>query len=164
MEIKKRISDQTKSILVRIWFAGIVCFFIAWTPIGGGQAESEVFLIQMIILLSFGLFITNIVIVNPIIRGMFKTRLDKPTYYSQPVFIRSGKHILQLFIMGLITTLIWLTYVLFNTLLLFIGFSNTTGRPLLMLEPITFGILYGFYYYAFERITNKIFPKGSIKS
>lgn len=161
MPDKKRLSDQTKSVLVRMWFAGMVCFFIAWTPIGGGQAETNAFLFQMIILLSLGLFLTNLTIVNPVIRGMFKTKLDRKAYYGQNVLIRSGKHLLHLFLMGGIVTIIWLSYVVINIVLAYMGLSSTTGRPIIMLEPITFGILYGFYYYLIESITYKYLPKGS---
>ena len=161
MPEKKRLSDQTKSVLVRMWFAGMVCFFIAWTPIGGGQAETNAFIIQMIILLSLGLFLTNLTIVNPVIRGMFKTKLDRKVYYSQNVLIRSGKHLLHLSMMAGIVTIIWLSYVVINVVLAFMGLSSTTGRPIIMLEPITFGILYGFYYCMIESVTYKYLPKGS---
>ncbi len=154
--IKNRMSDQTKSMLVRMWFAGIVCFFIAWTPIGGGQAESEVFLLQMIIMLSFGLFITNMIIVNPVIRGMFKTKLDFKLYFEQHLLYRSFRHIGHLITMVFITTLIWLTYMLINLGLLALGFSNTTDRPLIMLEPITFGLMYGLYYFCIESMIHKL--------
>lgn len=157
MEKSKKVSDQTKSLLIRMWFAGIVCLFVAWTPIGGGEAETNAFVFQMIFMLALFLFLTNIIVVNPVIRGMFKTKLDYTQYFSQSPLLRSAKNLGHFAKMACITILIWASYILINIILGWMGFSSINDRPIIMLEPITFGFLYGLYYYIFESIQYRIY-------
>ncbi len=153
----KRMSDQTKSLFIRIWVAGMVCLFVAWTPIGGGEVESNAFVYQLIFMLAFFLFLTNLIVVNPIIRGMFKTKLDASVYFNQSLLLRSLKNIGHFAKMLFITILIWGSYVLINLVLELLGFSNTSGKPLILLEPISFGFLYGLYYYLTEKVSYLIY-------
>lgn len=157
MNKNKKMSDQTKSLLIRMWVAGMVCLFVAWTPIGGGEAETNAFVFQMIFMLALFLFITNIIIVNPVIRGMFKTKLDINVYFNQSPLLRSLKNLSHFAKMVIITLLIWLSYILINIVLGWMGFSSPNDRPMIMLEPITFGLLYGFYYYIIEAITYRFY-------
>ena len=154
INLKKRISDQTISLLIRMWVAGMVCLFVAWTPIGGGEIESDDFLFQIIAIIALFLFLSNILIVNPVIRGMLKTRIDKKAYYGKSVLIRSGTHLLHFAKMLAITILIWLSYILINYILGLFGIVDPYGRPVLMLEPISFGIMYGLFYLLFDKLTD----------
>lgn len=153
MENKKKLSDETKALFIRMWFAGIICLFVAWTPLGGGENESNSFIFQMIFMLAFGLFISNLLVTNPIIKGLYRTHLDNiSNYFNQSLFKRVLKHFLHFIKMIVIVILIWLSYILINKFLILIGFEEVNEKPLLMLEPISFGLLYGLYYFLLNKL------------
>ncbi|MCK7488600.1 MAG: hypothetical protein MZU97_26215 [Bacillus subtilis] len=145
----------------------MVCLFVAWTPLGGGEIESDGFLVQLIGLLALFLFLANQFVVNPIIRGMLKTKFDPKTYFDQPLFKRLMHNLLSFLRMLVITIAIWAIYVAINLSLDAIGFGNPSGRPSLMLEPITFGIFYGFLYlfwdWAEAFLARRFARKGAIR-
>lgn len=154
--MKKTVRDETIALLIRMWVAGIICLFVAWSPIGGGEDESDSFIFQMIFFLALFLFIANILVVNPVIRGMLKTTLDVKSYYAQSVWKRSFAHLLHFGKMILITVGIWGMYIVIDVILGWIGLADPYGRPILMLEPISFGVLYGLLFFLFTKIEQKI--------
>lgn len=156
-------SDETKALLIRMWAAGAVALFIAWTPVGGGEIEGDAFLFPLIFMLALGLMVFNTIVINPVVKGMFRTRMDKRKYLDTPLFDRVIKHLLHFVEMVFIVILIWLSYALINITLGLFGVYGANGRPFIMLEPITFGLLYGLYFsvidkikdYSYTRLKNK---------
>lgn len=148
--------DQTIAVLIRMWVAGMICLFVAWSPLGGGEMEDDRFLYQMVFILTLFLFLSNLLVVNPVIRGMLKTRLDQKSYFGQPLWKRTWLHLVHFGKMLVITLLIWGSYIVINYVLGWVGIQETSGRPVLMLEPISFGILYGLFYIAIDLVTDKI--------
>ncbi|MBN2504640.1 MAG: hypothetical protein JXB20_04785 [Bacilli bacterium] len=150
--MNKKNKDEIIALFLRMWVAGMVCLFVAWSPIGGGENESENFLFQMIFFLALALFITNMIIVNPVIRGMFKTTLDSKAYFAESVWVRSIRHLMHFGKMLVITIGIWCIYIIIDSLLGLIGITDPYGRPVLMLEPISFGVIYGLLYFSWTKI------------
>jgi hypothetical protein len=154
--MQKPNKDLTIAVLIRMWVAGMVCLFVAWTPLGGGEIESDGFIVQLIGLLALFLFLSNQFVVNPIIRGMLKTKFDPKVYFDQPLVKRLAHNLSAFLRMLVITIMIWGIYILINMGVDALGLANPSGRPSLMLEPITFGIFYGFLYLFLDWVESKV--------
>ncbi|MDF2698622.1 MAG: hypothetical protein K0Q49_178 [Haloplasmataceae bacterium] len=148
MQIKrfKYWSDETKGNLLRVWAVGAVYFFIGWGT-SFGQADSY---LDSIFFLALGITLITILVVNPIIRGMLKTSLDKKyneTTVSSKVFNR-----LTIFFESLlIVILIVLTYQLINQILIVV-LKLSEEVIVLPVEPFLFSLFYFIYYYLLNKI------------
>ena len=63
------IKEEIKASLVRLWFAGLVCYLVLW-----GSSVSNDFL-DLLLLLPLAHFLCDVLLTNPIVRAVFKTRL-----------------------------------------------------------------------------------------
>ncbi|MFA5720507.1 MAG: hypothetical protein WC939_05565 [Acholeplasmataceae bacterium] len=145
---KKPLYEELKALLIRMWVAGMVCFMVAFTPLGGAEGADDIFIVRLIFLLALFLFLANRFIVNMVIKGAFATRLDilKP-HKDKPIWLKVLSNMTHFIIMVVITICIWLTYVLINVIIENMGYKSEVH--MLMLEPFSFSLFYGMYFSLF---------------
>ena len=148
--------EETKVLILRMWMAGAVMFFMAMDAIGGAYQDGIGWFIRIISLLVVGLFLTNLFIVNPVERMMFNVHNNAKKHFEKNLLIRFTKHLIHLVHMLIIVLLILLSYMLINQLLFVMGVGNPEGRPPLMFEPFSFGFLYGINFLLTMLVFNKI--------
>jgi hypothetical protein len=153
MKIERRIfrGDTIKIMLLRIWTAGAVCFFAAWGR-AGTEAVGRYYSLNLIADLMFIMFLADWIIVNPIVKLVFKQSGAAGTD-------KKGRRIFLGSLLGLIKTAFSLlfvveTYYLLNTLFIRLFKLEAQAVPV-PLEPFLFGIFYGSYYQFFEFLQNK---------
>ena len=71
------IKEEIKASLVRLWFAGLVCYLVLW-----GSSVSNDFL-DLLLLLPLAHFLCDVLLTNPIVRAVFKTRLNLQKKYGE---------------------------------------------------------------------------------
>jgi hypothetical protein len=146
-------SDETKANLIRFWGVGAVCFFIAWgTPFGASSLP-----IDLIFFLAVGIAVANIVVINPVIRGMLHTTLDR-NYMDTTVMEKVWSRLKEFFQSLFIVIIIFITYQVINIgiIAIFNVSSNTVPLPT---EPILFGIFYVIYYTLIRKLFENIKSK-----
>ncbi len=130
---KFRLSDWAKAILIKMWFAGSVCFFIYW-------GLSAYFSATLDLLLVFGvaLGVVTDVITNNILRHFAGTKpgLERWMMFPQKKYITFLYNILYAYVLLLCVSGV---YALFNAALLAI--RGGEAAPL-GVGPILFGVLY----------------------
>lgn len=157
MKIKKfkDWKEETKLFLFRVWVAGMVCWLMAMSPVGGGDQDLNDAFIQMVITNTLGLFAANVFVINPIARMMFnikyKSRFDKKLFY------RIGKNLAGFLAMLFIVIMIAMTYALFNTI-----FPTPPGHNAnLMVEPFGFMLFFAIHFALWSYIY-RLIKKGVI--
>ncbi len=156
---KKPVYEELKALLLRMWFAGMVCFMVAFTPLGGGDIEDNIFIVRLIFLLALFLFLVNRFIVNMIVSGAFRTRLDLlKKHKDKPIWLKILSNVIHFLIMVLITVFIWLTYVLINIIIEAMG--HESDLHVLMLEPFSFSLFYGIYFSLFYFLVTEIVKRN----
>ncbi len=130
---KLRLADWLKAILIKIWFAGSVCFFIYW-----GLSAYLTATLDLLLVFGIALGVVTDVITNNILRHLAKsgTGLDRWMMFPQKKYITFFGNILYAFLLLLCVSGI---YALLNAALLALHGSET--RPL-GVGPILFGIVY----------------------
>ena len=130
---KLRLADSVKAILVKMWFAGSVCFFIFW-GLSGYLAD------RLDLLLVFGaaLGVVTDLLTNNVLRFLEKTKgaADRWMMFPQKGYITFPLNILYAFLPLLCVDLL---YTLLN--LAFAAATGGTARTL-GVGPILFGIFY----------------------
>jgi hypothetical protein len=134
--------DGAKICLFRMWVAGAVCFFGAWGR-GGAETVGAAYSLDLITGLIFLLIISDIIIVRPVVRNMFKVKSVKPEKQSALKIIGAG--FLRFMKTTTIVVTIVLSYYVLNVLIIAIFSLDSDSVPL-PLEPILFGIMYGVYF------------------
>lgn len=143
------IKEEIKACLVRLWFSGLVCYLVLW-----GTGISRDFL-DLLLLLPLSHFICDLLLTNPIIRAVFKTRLNLQKKYKE---MNSFQHIkiwlytyLEIFLSVLIVIGI---YEGLNRLILMISGADKTTIPF-PVEPFGYAFIYTLVYYVFYIIRYK---------
>lgn len=165
----KNLSDNTKIFICRLWFAGMVCFFIAFGTSLGAEEETTSLVFTLGVVMGVG----NLFIFNPIVFGMFE-------------FERRGKiankkmterTILEgvLYMLSEILKSMFAVYIVswcnagINILVNFI-LNKDLSTISFPLEPISFAIMFAIIYYLLGKIWDlivilyeKVFKKGQDK-
>ena len=130
---KFRLSDWAKAILIKMWFAGSVCFFIYW-------GLSAYFSATLDLLLVFGvaLGVVTDVITNNILRHFAGTKsgLERWMMFPQRKYITFLYNIMYAYVLLLCVSGV---YALLNAALLAIRGAEAAT---LGVGPILFGVLY----------------------
>lgn len=130
---KLRLTDWAKAILVKMWFAGSVCFFIFW-----GLSAYVTARLDLLLIFGIALGVVTDVLTNNILRAFAKTEHgnDRWMMFPQKRYATFFFNILYAFVLlGMTETV----YVVLNMLVLAI--DGQGARPL-GVEPILFGVIY----------------------
>lgn len=130
---KLRLSAWAKAVLIKMWFAGSVCFFIFW-----GLSAYITARLDLMLVFGMALGVVTDLLTNNILRGVAKTpnACDKWMMFPKKSYASFLLNILYAFVpLGLTET----AYILLNLLLL--ALQGEGGAPL-GVEPILFGMLY----------------------
>ena len=125
------ISDWLKAILVKIWFAGSVCFLIFW-----GLSSYLTARLDLMLVFAIALGVVTDVLTNNLLRYFAKKRggNDQWMMFPQKRYITFFLNILYA---GLLLLCVDFLYNLINLVLLAVGVQATLG-----VEPILFGVFY----------------------
>ena len=128
---KFKLKDWAKAILIKIGFAGSVCFFIFW-GLSGYLADR----LDLMVVFGIALGVITDVITNNILRYYAKTQGGNDAWMMFPKrrYITFVLNILYAFVLLLCVDFV---YHLLNLALLAVGSSATLG-----VGPILFGVLY----------------------
>ena len=138
---------EIKVTLFRMWAAGAVCFFAAWGRLAP-EEPGDLFSMSVMVSLIFLMVITDMLIVNPVIRLVSGKRLwgdEKPGWR---LFLKTPLNIIRVTILVL---LIVQTYYLLNVFFIHVYGLDEDVVPV-QLEPILFGFMYGLYYFLYNLI------------
>ena len=128
-----------------MWAAGAVCFFAAWGRTGATETNAF-FPLELIFSLILLMILGDMLIVNPVIRLASGKRALGEAKSNSAFLIGGLLHAAKvIFIMLLIVT----TYYFLNVLIIRTFNLDTQSVPV-PLEPLLFGIMYGFYYLFLE--------------
>jgi hypothetical protein len=128
---KLHLSDWLKAILVKMWFAGSVCFFIFWGLSGYLTAR-----LDLLLVFAVALGVVTDVLTNNILRYFAKKRggNDRWMMFPQKRYITFFLNILYA---GLLLLCVDFLYNLINVALFAGG-----GKAVLGVGPILFGVFY----------------------
>lgn len=132
---KKFFTDERIALIIRWWAVGAVYFFIGW---GTNLSQRGIIDFAFFLGLSIGIF--NMLVVNPVIRMVLKTKATKgymETSIKDKVIGRMTEIVKSILIVVLMTYI----YNIANTLLIALLGLGEESIPLPG-EPITFGIIY----------------------
>jgi hypothetical protein len=137
---KRFFTEERLANIFRWWSASAVYYFVGWGTGLGGQDT----VIDMVFFLGLAIGITEMLIVNPVIRHMFRTSeflnfRDKSL--KQRVLYRLGTILRSMFLVILIV----ITYDVINVMAIAL-FSLHPDQVFLPGEPILFGIFYVVFY------------------
>ncbi len=130
---KLRLTDWAKAILIKMWFAGSVCFFVFW-----GLSAYITARLDLLLVFGIALGMVTDILTNNILRAYAKTEHSNDRWMMFP------KKRYATFFLNIIYALVLLAFVetvysLLNLLILGIGGENA---PPLGVEPILFGVIY----------------------
>ena len=128
-----RLTDWAKAILIKMWFAGSVCFFIFW-----GLSAYVTARLDLLLIFGIALGIVTDLLTNSILRGFARTEHgnDRWMMFPKKRYATFFFNILYAFV------LLGLTETVYGALnLLVLAIDGEGARPL-GVEPILFGILY----------------------
>ena len=128
---KLRMSDWLKAILVKMWFAGSVCFFIFW-----GLSTYLTARLDLLLVFAIALGVVTDVLTNNLLRYFAKKRggNDRWMMFPQKRYVTFFLNILYA---GLLLLCVDFLYNLINIALLAAG-----GKAALGVGPILFGVFY----------------------
>lgn len=128
---KLRLSDWLKAILVKMWFAGSVCFFIFW-----GLSTYLTARLDLLLVFAVALGVVTDVLTNNLLRYFAKKRggNDRWMMFPQKRYVTFFLNILYA---GLLLLCVDFLYNLINIALLAAGVKATLG-----VGPILFGVFY----------------------
>lgn len=127
---KIRLSDWVKAILIKMWFAGSVCFFIFW-----GLSYYIAARLDLLLVFGVALGIVTDILTNNILRNFAETpgENDRWMMFPQKRYITFFLNILYAFLLLVCTDCL---YTLINLALVSLG-GNVLG-----VGPILFGVFY----------------------
>lgn len=135
--------EEFKGLLVRLWFHGLICYLVLW----GSSVSND--MLDLMILLPLAHFICNAILVHPIIRACFKTRLNMEKKYRD---LKSYQRILSwlyAFLECFLTVLIVIgIYEGVNRMIIAIGKLDKSAVPF-PVEPFGYAIIYTLIFYVF---------------
>lgn len=128
-----RLTDWAKAILIKMWFAGSVCFFIFW-----GLSAYITARLDLLLVFGIALGIVTDILTNNILRAYAKTAHsnDRWMMFPQKRYATFFLNILYALVLLLFVETI---YSLLNLLILGI---EGEGAQALGVEPIMFGVIY----------------------
>lgn len=127
-----RISDPVKVILIKFWFAGMICFFFIW-----GLGGYLVTMIDTIAIVGIGYGIVTDLLTNNVIRFFAETegKYDKWMMFPSKKYISFVLNILYAF------PVIFVVYTIYNVInLTAMRITGNEDRLFLGVEPILFGV------------------------
>ena len=129
---KLRLSDWVKAVLIKVWFAGMVCFFFLW---GLGTYLPDQLDLLLVVGLALG-FVTDL-LVNSIYRFYAKTpgANDRWLMFPKKGFSSLPKNVLYAF---LLLFCVVMTYNAINAAV--IALTHAADTVPLGVEPILFGV------------------------
>ena len=132
---KLHLSDTLKAVLIKMWFAGAVCFFIFWGL--GTYIRAE---LDMLFVFAVVLGIVNDLLVNNIFRFYEKTpgANDRYMMFPKKSFLN---FFMNIFYSGIVLAAVYMLYNVLNTVIISISGAPKDGVPV-GVEPILFGVLY----------------------
>ena len=134
------IKEEIKGLLIRLWFAGLVCYLILW-----GTNSSKDYL-DLILFLSIAHLASDLIFSNNIIKGMFKTRLQLMKPYKEMKSFQRIKMWLYSYVENVICVLgVIGIYQLINIIIIKARNLESTAVPL-PVEPILYSIIYMIIY------------------
>jgi len=155
-KIRNPKKEKFIELMIRWWGAGAVYFFIGWGT-GLGSLEDP---FDFIFILGLAMGLTTIVILNPLIYGMFDIERKDGELYNKKynertimenVFVRMSEIVKAMIIVLLIFILVnVINIILIQALDLA---SDSVPFPG---EPITFGIMYCIFYYMIRFLTRAL--------
>ena len=145
---KLTMADWVKAVLLKIWMAGIVCYFILW---GLGQYALNQW--DMLLILGVALGVVTDLITNNIFRFIAKPAgaLDRYMMFPKKSFWTLPLNLIYAIVLLL---LVVMTYNGINILL-----AGPNGETALGVEPILFGVFYtGFdlLFISMKRLAGRI--------
>lgn len=152
---KLNISDNTKITIIRWWFVGAACYFIAFGTSVGENTDP----FDLIFFLGIGIGAMNVILFHPIIYHMFDIKrrgvLQNKKYLERGILGNVGLSLLEIFKCMVIVWLVYLVYDAINIILL--GFDASDAEIILGVEPILFGIIFVCFYNLFASIVDGIY-------
>lgn len=141
--------EELIALLIRLWAAGAVCFFVFF----GTTASLDLF---DSLFLGAGIhFLMDKLVVTPVIRGALKTKADLLKKYQQMTMCQRIKRWLyEFFEMLLCVMAVIYTYHGINIFAIKVGFVNM-DQVFISVEPFGYAILFTLYYYFFYYIKFK---------
>lgn len=147
------VKDEIKAFLVRLWFAGLICYFVLW-----GTNISNDYL-DLLFLLPLAHFLCDFILTNNIIKLSFKTRLQLAKSYGKMTWFQRIKSWLYAFLECFLTVfLVIALYQLINKGIIQIKHLNPTAVPL-PVEPFLYAVIYVGIYYLFYILKFKVVLK-----
>ncbi len=129
---KFKLPDIVKIILIKFWFAAMICFFFVW-GLGGYLGT----MIDTVIVVGIGYGIVTDLLENNLIRYFAETEgaLDKWMMFPKKKYISFILNILYAFVV------IFVVYMIYNGVnLVFMRITGNTEKIFLGVEPILFGV------------------------
>ncbi|MBO6158510.1 MAG: hypothetical protein J6P72_04495 [Firmicutes bacterium] len=130
---KLRIPGWIKAVLVKMWFAGSVCFFIFW-----GLSTYLTAHLDLMLVFAIALGVVTDILTNNILRFMAKGRADNDRFMMFP------KKRYLTFIWNIFYAMLLLVCVdvLYNLINIVLAPLSADGRQVLGVGPILFGVFY----------------------
>ncbi len=130
---KIRLTSWAKAILIKMWFAGSVCFFIFW-----GLSAYITARLDLLLVFGIALGIVTDILTNNILRAYARTEHGNDRWMMFPKK-RYATFFLNIFYACVLLLFVETVYSLLNLLILAI---DGEGANPLGVEPILFGIIY----------------------
>lgn len=150
MKEKKFFTDQRLANIFRWWTVSAVYFFIAWGTGLGSQST----IIDLVFFLSVAIAIFDMLIVNPVIGHMFKTR-SKLILIGEPLWYRVRYRLIYIFKTMLIVILVAIIYNIINITAISL-MELPSDMVVLPGEPILFGIFYMIFYDLLDKLVASV--------
>lgn len=137
------IKEEIKACVVRLWFAGLICYLVLW----GSSVSND--LLDLLLLLPLAHFLCDVLLANPIIRSVFKTRLNLQKKYGEMNSFQRIKIWVYAFLEVFLTVAIVIgIYEGLNRMIIAIGGLDKTAVPF-PVEPFSYALIYTLVYYLF---------------
>ncbi len=127
-----KLSDTLKAVLIKLWFAGAVCFFILW-----GLGTYVTAQLDMMLILGIALGVVKDLLENNVFRFFAKEEGDNDRWMMFPQK-KYATFFLNILYSYVILLCVFLTYNLINIVILKIT-GDSSGTVPLGVEPILFG-------------------------
>ena len=125
------LTDGAKAVLIKIWFAGSVCFFLFW-----GLSAYVTARLDLLFIFGVGLGIVTDLLTNNSLRGIAKTEHGNDRWMMFPAR-RYATFFLNILYAMFLLLCVDMFYTFLNLVLLAFG-----GNAVLGVEPVFFGVFY----------------------
>lgn len=135
--------EEIKALFVRLWFNGLVCYLVLW----GSNVSND--MVDLLTLLPLAHFICIWILINPIIKACFKTRLTLEKKYKEMKSFQRIKMWLYSFLECVLTVLMVIgIYEGINRSVIYFAKMDKTAVPF-PVEPFGYAIIFTAIYYIF---------------